>query len=99
MEAMIADVTLRRAARGDIDPIMTIERQPGFEAFVNAGTSSEYGYVDHAPRESELPEPNSHYAATKAAATLFCGYSARACSWVSQVRWRCARWWRASSTA
>jgi nucleoside-diphosphate-sugar epimerase len=50
----------------------------GFDAFVNAGTSSEYGYVDHAPRESELPEPNSHYAATKAAATLFCRYSAQA---------------------
>jgi nucleoside-diphosphate-sugar epimerase len=50
----------------------------GFDAFVNAGTSSEYGHVDHAPRESELPEPNSHYAATKAAATLFCRYSAQA---------------------
>ena len=50
----------------------------GFEAFVNAGTSSEYGYVDHAPRESELPEPNSVYAATKAAATLYCRYAAQA---------------------
>ena len=50
----------------------------GFEAFVNAGTSSEYGYVDHAPRESELPEPNSSYAATKAAATLYCRYAAQA---------------------
>jgi len=48
----------------------------GFEAFVNAGTSSEYGYVDHAPRETELPEPNSHYAATKAGATLYCSYVA-----------------------
>ena len=42
--------------------------ETGFEAFVNAGSSSEYGYKDHAPVESELPEPNSHYAATKAAA-------------------------------
>jgi nucleoside-diphosphate-sugar epimerase len=50
----------------------------GFEVFVNAGTSSEYGYVDHAPRESELPEPNSSYAVTKAAATLYCQYAARA---------------------
>jgi nucleoside-diphosphate-sugar epimerase len=50
----------------------------GFEAFVNAGTSSEYGHVDHAPRETELPQPNSHYAATKAAATLFCRYTSQA---------------------
>jgi nucleoside-diphosphate-sugar epimerase len=42
----------------------------GFEAFVNAGSSSEYGFQDHAPAESELPEPNSDYAVMKAAATL-----------------------------
>lgn len=50
----------------------------GFEAFVNAGTSSEYGYVDHAPLESELPTPNSHYATSKAGATLYCSYVAQA---------------------
>ena len=49
-----------------------------FEAFVGAGSSSEYGYQDHAPGERELPEPNSHYAATKAAATLYCRFAARA---------------------
>ena len=48
-----------------------------FEAFVNAGSSSEYGYKDHAPPESELVEPNSHYAASKAAATLYCDFVAR----------------------
>jgi nucleoside-diphosphate-sugar epimerase len=48
-----------------------------FEVFVNAGSSSEYGYTDHAPPESELPKPNSHYAATKAAATLYCGFIAQ----------------------
>jgi dolichol-phosphate mannosyltransferase len=42
----------------------------GFAAFVNAGSSSEYGFQDHAPSESELPEPNSDYSAMKAAATL-----------------------------
>ena len=47
-----------------------------FEAFVNAGSSSEYGHKDHAPSESELTEPNSHYAATKAAATLYCRFTA-----------------------
>jgi UDP-glucose 4-epimerase len=48
----------------------------GFESFVNAGSSSEYGYKDHAPPESELTEPNSHYAVSKAAATLYCRFTA-----------------------
>jgi nucleoside-diphosphate-sugar epimerase len=51
--------------------------QTGFEALVNTGSSSEYGFKDHAPAESELPEPNSHYAVTKAAATMFCRYTAQ----------------------
>jgi nucleoside-diphosphate-sugar epimerase len=49
----------------------------GFEAFVNTGSSSEYGFKDHAPAENELLEPNSHYAVTKAAATLFCRHTAQ----------------------
>ncbi len=49
----------------------------GFECFVNAGSSSEYGYKDHAPSENELLEPNSHYAVTKAAASHFCRLEAR----------------------
>ena len=44
----------------------------GFDAFVNSGSSSEYGLKDHAPLESESLEPNSDYAVTKAAATLLC---------------------------
>ena len=44
----------------------------GVEAFVNSGSSSEYGYKDHAPSEGELTEPNSHYAVTKVAATNLC---------------------------
>jgi nucleoside-diphosphate-sugar epimerase len=44
----------------------------GFEAFVNLGSSVEYGFKDHAPAESEPIEPGSDYAVTKAAATLFC---------------------------
>ena len=44
----------------------------GVEAFVNSGSSSEYGYKDHAPSEDELTEPNSHYAVTKVAATNLC---------------------------
>jgi UDP-glucose 4-epimerase len=49
----------------------------GFEAFINTGSSSEYGYKDHAPTEDEPLEPNSHYAVTKASATLFCRHTAR----------------------
>jgi len=49
----------------------------GFEAFVNTGSSSEYGFKDHAPAESDPLEPNSHYAVTKAAATMFCRYTAQ----------------------
>jgi UDP-glucose 4-epimerase len=48
----------------------------GFEAFVNTGSSSEYGLKDHAPSEDEQLEPNSEYAVTKAAATLFCRHRA-----------------------
>lgn len=49
----------------------------GFAAFVHAGSSSEYGFQDHAPREDELPEPNSDYAVMKAAATLHCRFVAQ----------------------
>ncbi len=49
----------------------------GVEAFVHAGSSSEYGAKDHAPAETEAPEPNSDYAVMKAAATLHCAQVSR----------------------
>jgi UDP-glucose 4-epimerase len=49
----------------------------GFEAFVNAGTSSEYGFRDRAAKETDPLEPNSSYAVSKAAATLLCRHVAR----------------------
>ena len=49
----------------------------GFETFVNAGSSSEYGLKDHPPSETEWLEPNSYYAVTKAASTLLCRYAAQ----------------------
>ena len=49
----------------------------GFDAFVNAGSSSEYGYKRKAPRETEWVEPNSHYAVAKVAATHFCRLTAQ----------------------
>jgi polyisoprenyl-phosphate glycosyltransferase len=39
----------------------------GFSAFVQAGSSSEYGLNSAAPREDSLLTPNSHYAVSKAA--------------------------------
>jgi nucleoside-diphosphate-sugar epimerase len=48
----------------------------GFEAFVNTGSSSEYGFKDHAPAESEALDPNSYYAVNKTWATHFCRYTA-----------------------
>lgn len=52
-------------------------RESGCDAFVHTGSSSEYGFKDHAPSEEELTEPNSRYALSKAAATLFCRYVAQ----------------------
>jgi nucleoside-diphosphate-sugar epimerase len=49
----------------------------GFESFVNAGSSSEYGYKDFPPSEAEVVEPNSDYAWTKASATQFCRSTAQ----------------------
>ncbi len=42
------------------------------EAFIAAGSSSEYGYKDHPPAEDERVDPNSEYAIAKAASTHFC---------------------------
>jgi dolichol-phosphate mannosyltransferase len=45
-------------------------------ALAHAGSSSEYGYVDHPPREDERVEPNSHYAVAKVAGTHLCRLAA-----------------------
>lgn len=50
----------------------------GFESFIHTGSSSEYGFKDHAPAETEVLEPNSPYAVAKASATLYCRYTAQA---------------------
>jgi dolichol-phosphate mannosyltransferase len=47
------------------------------EAFVQAGSSSEYGLKGHAPDEGEPLQPNSTYAVTKAAATHYCQFVAK----------------------
>lgn len=63
LEAMIAVNVAATAA------LLAAARAAGAQAFVNAGSSSEYGLKAHAPRENEWLEPNSHYAVTKAAGT------------------------------
>ncbi len=50
--------------------------ETGTESFVHTGSSSEYGYKDHATIEDEALEPNSHYAITKASATDYCQWAA-----------------------
>lgn len=45
--------------------------EAGIRAFVQAGSSSEYGFKDHPPSEQELLTPNSAYSATKASASLY----------------------------
>ena len=70
----------RQAARTNVDGtigLLEAAAGRGFEAFVHAGSSSEYGIKDHAPREDEPAVPNSAYAATKVAATTYCSYVAR----------------------
>lgn len=49
--------------------LLAAARAAGVQAFVNAGSSSEYGLKTHPPREEEWLEPNSYYAVTKAAST------------------------------
>jgi UDP-glucose 4-epimerase len=63
LEAMIAVNVAATAA------LLAAARAAGVEAFVNAGSSSEYGLKSHPPREDEWLQPNSYYAVTKAAAT------------------------------
>jgi nucleoside-diphosphate-sugar epimerase len=49
----------------------------GVAALVNTGSSSEYGFKDHAPAETEPLEPTSVYGVAKAASTLLCTSVAR----------------------
>ena len=50
--------------------------EAGYGSFVHVGSSSEYGFKDHAPKEDEALEPNSYYALTKATASMLICYLA-----------------------
>jgi nucleoside-diphosphate-sugar epimerase len=57
--------------------LLRASAEAGFTGFVYTGTSSEYGFKDFPPGEDEALEPNSDYAVTKAAATMYCRYFAQ----------------------
>jgi len=60
----------------------------GFRAFVQAGSSSEYGSNCTAPREDSAPVPDSDYAVSKLAATAyvqFAGGKRRVPAWVLRL--------------
>jgi nucleoside-diphosphate-sugar epimerase len=49
-----------------------------YRVFVNAGSSSEYGFKQVPMRETDRPEPNSIYAVAKCAQTMLCAHVAQA---------------------
>ncbi len=51
--------------------------ESGARSLVHAGSSSEYGFKERAPKESEALEPTSAYAVGKAAASLYCQAASR----------------------
>jgi len=71
IERMVATNILASTA------LLDASAELGIEAFVQTGSSSEYGYKKHPASEEEVIEPNSHYAITKAAATHYCQFTAR----------------------
>src|SRR5262245_32015093 len=60
------DRILRTNFHGTVHLVRAALRH-GAQAIVNAGSSSEYGYKDHAPDEREWVDPNSCYARAKQA--------------------------------
>ncbi|RLB83504.1 MAG: NAD-dependent dehydratase [Deltaproteobacteria bacterium] len=68
----IAEVNLM----GTVNLVMAL-MEVGYECLINTGSSSEYGRKAKPMAEGDLLEPITAYAATKAAATLFCQAIAR----------------------
>lgn len=52
--------------------LLLASKKVNFELLINTGSSSEYGTKENPMKESDLLEPISFYAATKASATLLC---------------------------
>jgi nucleoside-diphosphate-sugar epimerase len=47
-----------------------------YKVFVNTGSSAEYGVKSHAMKETDILEPNTYYAVSKATQTLLCQHIA-----------------------
>ena len=58
---------------GTINALKAFESTDG-ELFINTGSSSEYGLKENPMREDDLPEPDTAYAVSKVAATLYSKY-------------------------
>lgn len=57
--------------------LLRAAEEVGFERFVSAGSSSEYGKKKKAMKEGDILEPNSVYGVSKAASTLYCQHRGR----------------------
>lgn len=57
--------------------LLVASRDTDYRAFINTGSSSEYGFKDKPMKETDPLEPVSFYAATKASATYLCGVFAK----------------------
>jgi nucleoside-diphosphate-sugar epimerase/glycosyltransferase involved in cell wall biosynthesis len=67
------DLIYRTNLLGTVD-LLEIAAAQGFSAFINAGSSSEYGLNSAAPGEEAALVPNSHYAVSKVAAAYLTKY-------------------------
>jgi len=57
--------------------LLTASKSIDYDIFINTGSSSEYGIKNKPMKETDLLEPVSFYAATKASTTLLCQVFAR----------------------
>lgn len=57
--------------------LLQAAREAGFNAFINSGSSSEYGFKPDPASEDDLVEPDSDYAVSKVAATHKCVLAGR----------------------
>ncbi len=57
--------------------LLQASSQIPYDLFVNTGSSSEYGFKNFTMRETDIVEPASYYAVTKASTTMLCAFYAK----------------------